>query len=151
MMIPRNIDAAPPGAVDLFGSVFGPVPNDGLPHLLPVPAGVPALALDPTYRSRLRRVRVEWSTVDLTLPPPLTLSVVMNGVVGVGFSSLSRVPLQAVAIGTPAAELTVYADAAPGASMAVFVVNTGAVSQLVAAYLTGWAYPTSWRDAEGFQ
>ncbi|MEP6494491.1 MAG: hypothetical protein ABJF01_17535 [bacterium] len=146
LAVPRNGDFPAPGA-EFFGSVFGAVANDGLPHQLTGLAGMPPLSISPGYRLRIARVRVEWQTLDLSIPPPLSLQVLINGSATVGAAVLSRLTLQATAAGSPAAELPVFVQVAPGASVAVFATNTGAVNpQYLAAYLFGWSYSTKAGD-----
>jgi hypothetical protein len=150
LAIPRTIDVMPIGGVELFASASGVVPNDGAPHALTPPAGAPSLVVPALDRVRVDWVRAEWSTVDLTVPPPLTLSVLVNGQADVAFQTLTSLMLLALAIGTPAMELDVFAEVAPGATIALLVTNTGAVSQLVSAYLHGWAYPQSTLEGAGY-
>jgi hypothetical protein len=150
LAVSRNIDRMPIGGVELLGSVYGAVPNDGLPHALAAPAGMPPLVVDPTYRMRVAWARVEWSTVDLTVPPPLTLTLLVNGSTSVAFTTLARLMLQAVASGTPAIEADLYAEVQAGAVLTVIATNTGAVNQLVCAYLWGWAYAQAVADGAAY-
>jgi len=150
LAIPRNIDARPDGGVELFASVFGTVPNDGAAHVLQPPAGAPAFVVNPNYLIRVAWARVEWSTVDLTVPPPLTMTLLVSGAITADTVALSRLTLQPIAIGTPAMELALYTQVQPNAGLTVEVTNTGAVSQLVAAYLWGWAYPQTLEDGASY-
>jgi hypothetical protein len=148
--IARNIDTPPPGGVEIFGSLVGNVPNDGAFHLLAEPAGVPPLQIDPTFRIVVDYVRAEWSTVDVTVPPPLTLQVFVNGTSSVAFQTLASLMLLATALNTPAFDAFVSAFAQPGATISAQVKNTGAVAQLVDVFFSGWAYPQTLVDGEGY-
>lgn len=144
LAIARNVDVAPIGATEAFGTVSGSVANDGQPHELTLPAGASALVIDPTHRLRIKRVRVEWQQLDLSVPPPLSITLLVNGVASVGANVLSKLFLLAVAVGTPAAELPVYVEVAPGAHFQIFATNTGAVNpQIVSASFWGWSYPAT--------
>lgn len=151
LAVRRNLDQKPVGGVEIFGTVFGAVPNDGVPHFLPQPASVPPLAMLPLYWLRIRSVLVEWQQDDQSVPPPLTLSVKINGAAGVAANMLDNITLQPLAIGTPAARLNTYTLVAPGASVAVFCRNTGVINpQYVSVMLWGWAYPQTLPDGAGY-
>jgi hypothetical protein len=151
LAVRRNIDAPPLGAREVFASVFGAVANDGALHQLTEPAGVQPLEIGADYMVRIRRVRVEWQTVDVSLPPPLRIVVQVNGSSNVGASVLSRVVLNAVAPGSPAVDVNTAVLIAPNATVSVFGINTGVVNpQYLAAYLWGWAYPATMRDGQGY-
>lgn len=150
LAIARNIDVMPPEGAELFTSVYGMVPNDGAPHLLAAPAAAPPLIVNSTYRTRIAWVRVEWSTIDVVIPPPLSLSLLVNGELSIELSALTRLMLQATAIGSPAVEAPFYTEVAPNARVDVAVTNTGTVNQLVAAYLWGWAYAQTLPDGTSY-
>ncbi len=142
----------PLGGVEVFGTVSGSVPLDAQFHQLLEPAGVPPLSAPPLYRLRLTFLRVEWQTLDFSVPPPLTLSVLVNGQTTLGVSALQNIVLEALAIGPPALELNIFADVEPGASVGVFVRNTSGIvnPHLVSAYLHGWAYPQTLPDGAAY-
>jgi len=150
LAIPRAIDAKPVNGVEIFGSLAGNVPNDGAWHALVLPAGVPPLQVDPTYRIRIAYVRAEWQLLDLTVPPPLTLSVMVNGAISIPLATLAALPLLAVAQGTPAIESRLLVELAPGSTLSAAVRNTGAVTQDVDVFFSGWAFPQTTVDGAGY-
>lgn len=161
LAIARNIDTMPPGAIEIFGSLqsAGPIPNDGAFHdLVSSPA---ALSLDPTYRVVVRYVRVEWSTLDLSVPPPLTLQMFVAGASPpVAFQALASVMLLAVAPETPAIEFFLHAVLEAGSIVflpagaqpiiGARIRNTGAVAQNADVLFWGWAYPQTLPDGAGY-
>lgn len=149
LAIPRNIDRKPIGGLDAFATAYGLVPNDGAWHTLvePVTSGVPPFRLAITDRLRINFVRAEWSTVDVVVPPPLTLRLIVEGQLSVAFTMLQNVPLFPLAIGTAAVELRTYAEIAPGFKRIIPQVrNTGTVDQRVDVQLSGWSYPQTFVD-----
>lgn len=150
LAIPRNIDEMPIGGVELFGSAYGTVPNDGAYHQLQEPAGAHVQAPSNSW-VRLAYARAEWSTIDLVIPPPLTLSVRVSGTISVQLLELANLILLPMCQGTPAIDVWTYAELAPGATVSVWVKNTGSVSQFVDVFFYGWSYPQSLPDGAGYQ
>lgn len=146
----RAIDRKPRGADELFGSLFASVPNDGLPWTLvdpTSPTGIPGF-IDPTRVNVIRWIRIEWQTLDLTLPPPLSVQFVIGGVPSASFAGLGKAFVQAIAEGSPALEQRLLARIPPtpiqnqGLWFTANAINTGVVNpQYVALYLWGWSYP----------
>lgn len=151
LALPRNLDFMPMAGVEIFGSLTGAVPNDGLFHALAEPAGFAPLQVDPTYVIIVRHVRAEWSTVDLSVPPPLTLSVMVNGQSSIALQTLAALTLLALEQGPPAAELDILGIVQPGGQISAAVRNTGAVAQQVDVLFTGWAYPQTLPDGAGYE
>lgn len=151
LSLPRNIDAIPPGGIEFFRPLYSFVPNDGAAHELKLAGLATTMVSLPNYRLRLAWLRVEWTTIDLTIPPPLTFSLFANGQPAVAPQALAQISLVPTAPGTPAFEAPFYAEVAPNAQISAFVTNAGAFSQSVGLYLTGWAYamtqPDGVRDA----